>query len=75
MKARHITRAQRNFGLTNILGSLRKFAAMAVAGIGLMAASLTAQAAVVNAVFTNLGGGGGNIIPQPLKLSTTSLVQ
>ncbi len=37
--------------------AVRKFVTTIAAGIGLQAASLTAQAAIVNAVFTNLGGG------------------
>ena len=60
MKATVNTGAQRNLGLTNAMRTLREVAVTVAVGIGLMAACVTAQAAVVNAVFTNLGGGGGH---------------
>ena len=54
------------------LASLWRKATRAVttlfAGLGLMTASVAAHAAVVNAVFTNLGGGGGQHYSAALEI-------
>ena len=44
--------------LASLLRRATRAAATLAAAVGLMAASLAAHAAVVNVVFTNLGGGG-----------------